>query len=492
MMKKFYIHSLPIVMAAMMMAACSNEDVAEPMGDKNAQETRTWQVSINAGPAGETKAISMGGNNWQTLYTNWDPNDAVEVVKAGVSVGTLHADVSAGNSAYATLKGTLTGTFNIGDEVTLYYHTAALDYTGQAGTPAGVSTNKSYLTATSTVKSVNGSGGFLSMSDAAFSPMQAYLELSFTKTGGIPLEITSLDIWADGGKLVKTKALDGTTTYATEAAPLTITPASATNKFFIALRDENGAANILHFKATTSDNTYIYEGSKDMKWGKYYTGTVTMSAGYRLLSTATAGDIGQVVCASGHLHDAKTAVPAGHTAVGILGKVSKTGHGRILALKNAMWQPWTTINSWQQWVDPYLQTDPNLQNDINYYNFLLTNTYLRLLPDDYARDGLPSYIILGTTVVSNWGVAQKYEYNEIFTNLGSTTGDGNGKTFDANVNAYITGAGGKAMGDNTGTVDLYWSATQTGEHTAWGFTKNVWASNLAKQASRNVRPVLGF
>ena len=384
-MKKFYIHSLPIVMAAMMMAACSNEDVAEPMGDKNAQETRTWQVSINAGPAGETKAISVGGNNWQTLYTNWDPNDAVEVVKAGVSVGTLHADVSAGNSAYATLKGTLTGTFNIGDAVTLYYHTAALDYTGQAGTPAGVSTNKSYLTATSTVKSVNGSGGFLSMSDAAFSPMQAYLELSFTKTGGIPLEITSLDIWADGGKLVKTKALDGTTTYATEAAPLTITPASATNKFFIALRDENGAANILHFKATTSDNTYIYEGSKDMKWGKYYTGTVTMSAGYRLLSTATAGDIGKVVCASGHLHDAKTAVPTGHTAVGILGKVSKTGHGRILALKNAMWQPWTTIDSWQQWDDPTLTNDPNLLNDINNYYFLLVNTLLKLLPLLYMK-----------------------------------------------------------------------------------------------------------
>ena len=249
MTRKTFFHSLPIVMAAMMMAACSNEDAAGPMGD-NTQQSRTWQVSINAGPA-TTRAISVGGNDGKTLYINWDANDAVEVVnKDGVSVGTLHADVSAGNSAYATLTGTLTGTFSVGEDVTLCYHTAALDYTGQVGTLAGVSTNKSYMTATSTVKSVDGSGGFLSMSDAAFSAIQAYLELSFTD-GVNPLSISKLAIWADGGKLVKTKALNGTTTYATEADPLTITPASATDKLFIALRDENGALTIFTSRLLT-------------------------------------------------------------------------------------------------------------------------------------------------------------------------------------------------------------------------------------------------
>ena len=296
MTRKTLFHSLPVLMAAMMMAACSNEDVTGQTGDNNA-EPRTWQVSINAGPA-TTRAISVGGNNGQTLYTNWDNNDAVEVVKGDVSVGTLNADVSAGNSAYATLTGTLTGTFAVNDAVTLYYHTAALDYTGQVGTLAGVSTNKSYLTATSTVKSVDGSGGFLSMSDAAFSAMQSYLELSFTD-GTNPISITRLDIWADGGKLVKTKALDGTTTYATEADPLTITPASATNKLFIALRDENGAANKYHFKATTSNNTYFYEGSKNLQYGNYYTGTVAM---YKQLSDFTAGDQGKLICTAGHIH----------------------------------------------------------------------------------------------------------------------------------------------------------------------------------------------
>ena len=465
MTRKTFFHSLPMMMAAMMMAACSNEDVAGLTSDDTLQN-RSWQVSINAGPA-TTRAISVGGNNGQTLYTNWDANDAVEVVKGGASVGTLNADVSAGNAAYATLTGTLTGTFTFNDEVTLYYHTAALDYTGQVGTLAGVSTDKSYLTATSTVKSVDGDNKFLAMSDAAFSPMQAYLELSFTD-GTNPLNIISLDIWADGGKLVKTKALDGTTTYATEAEPLTITPASATNKLFMALRDENGAANEYHFKATdTSSKVYIYEGSKNLQWGKFYTGSVTMARVYPLLSTATTSDYGKVVCAAGHLHDAKTAMPAGCTAVGILGKVTSTGHGLILALQNATEQSWNTIDGWTSVTT-------------------FAGTTLKVLPDNAARGAnLTSYTALGSIAVSNWAVAQKSDYVAIFQNLGSTT-DNKGYTFDDNVNDYITSVGGSAISY------FNWSATE-GDYAnnGWYFNSSYW-NEKPKMDNAGVWPVLGF
>ena len=262
-------------LAAILALSACNQEVGSSLDNA---EARTWKVSINAGPAIETRAISVGGNNGQTLYYNWDNGDAVEVVKDGTSVGTLSANQSAGNSAYATLEGTLSGTFSVGDVVTLYYHTAALDYTGQTGTLAGVSTSKSYLEASSTVKSVDGSGGFLAMSDAAFSPMQAYLDLSFSMPDGTPIQITTLEIWADGGKLVKTKTLDGTTVYATEADPLTITAAAPTDKLFLALRDENGSANKYHFRAITGDNIFTYEGNKNLQFGHYYAGNVTMTA----------------------------------------------------------------------------------------------------------------------------------------------------------------------------------------------------------------------
>ena len=263
-------------MAAMTMTACSTEEDAAP--EKAAGQTGTFQVSINVGPA-ETRAISVGGNNGHTLYTNWDNGDEVTVVKDGavVSPTPLTADVSAGNTAYATLTGTLTGTFSVGDELTLYYHSANIDYTGQKGTLADVSTSKSFLTATSTVQQINqGSGainnnsGHLVMSNAAYSPMQAYLEISFTDGNGTPLNITQLDIWTSGGKLVKTAPLEGEKTYATDGSPLRVTPDAATDHFFLALRDEFGASNTIYFKATTASDVYTYSQESNLAIGGYY------------------------------------------------------------------------------------------------------------------------------------------------------------------------------------------------------------------------------
>lgn len=276
---KHLFYPLSIAMAAMTMTACSSDDDAAV----EAGVTGTFQVSINVGPAAQTRAISVGGNDGHTLYTNWDKNDEVQVVKEGATTiaGTLTANVSAGNSAYATLTGELTGTFAAGDKVTLHYHTASLDYTGQKGTIADVSTSKSYLTATSTVKQIGQTTGtvkdetnnYLVMSDAAYEAQQAYLDITFTDGAGQALAITKLEVWTSEGKLVKTAPLDGQTVYATDASPLTITPDAATDHFFLALRDEAGTSNTIYFKATTAGYTYIYyiySQDLELKYGEYY------------------------------------------------------------------------------------------------------------------------------------------------------------------------------------------------------------------------------
>ena len=273
---KHLFYPLSIAMAAMTMTACSSDDDAAV----EAGVTGTFQVSINVGPAAQTRAISVGGNDGHTLYTNWDKNDEVQVVKEGATTiaGTLTANVSAGNSAYATLTGELTGTFAAGDKVTLHYHTASLDYTGQKGTIADVSTSKSYLTATSTVKQIGQTTGtvkdetnnYLVMSDAAYEAQQAYLDITFTDDVGHALAITKLEVWTSAGKLVKTAPLDGQTVYATDASPLTITPDAATDHFFLALRDEAGTSNTIYFKATTAGDTYIYSQNLELEYGEYY------------------------------------------------------------------------------------------------------------------------------------------------------------------------------------------------------------------------------
>ena len=209
--------------------------------------------------------------------------------------------------------------------------------------------------------------------------------------------------------------------------------------------------------------TIKYNGKKKVK-------RVTALMVVRALSEATTIDYGKVVCAAGHLHYAKTAVPTGCTAVGILGKVTETGHGLILALENATTQTWNTINGWT--------------SETNY-----ASTTLKLLPDDSARgSSLTSYTKLGDINVSNWCVAQKSDYDAIFTNLGSTTGDNDGKTYDANVNAYITtGVGGTAI------AGYYWSATEYDgdDNWVWDFGSEYWG-RTSKSRSDNVRPVLAF
>ena len=277
-------YPLSLAMAAMTLTACSSTESEEAVTAETAKagQTGTFQVSINVGPA-QTRAISVGGNNGQTLYTNWDNGDEVQVVKDGATsvAGTLTADVSAGNSAYATLTGTLSGTFAVNDQVTLHYHTASLDYTGQKGTIADVSTSKSYLTATSTVKQIGQTTGtvkdetndYLVMSDAAYEAQQAYLDITFTDGAGQALAITKLEVWTSEGKLVKTAPLDGQTVYATYGSPLTITPDAATDHFFLALRDEAGTSNTIYFKATTAGYTYIYyiySQDLELKYGEYY------------------------------------------------------------------------------------------------------------------------------------------------------------------------------------------------------------------------------
>ena len=211
--------------------------------------------------------------------------------------------------------------------------------------------------------------------------------------------------------------------------------------------------------------TATYSGEKKVKSVKAV--KKAAAPAYTLLSAATTSDQGKVVCAAGHLHDAKTAVPDGCTAVGILGKVTTTGHGLIIALKNAAQQDWNTIDGW---------------TSASY-----AGTTLKVLPDDAARGTyLTSYTKLGSTDVSNWAVAQKSDYEAIFENLGSTTGTDKGKTYDGNVNAYITtGVGGTAISG------YCWSATEYEGNYAWYFRNSKW-SNENKGQSYMVRPVLGF
>ncbi len=186
------------------------------------------------------------------------------------------------------------------------------------------------------------------------------------------------------------------------------------------------------------------------------------------LSEVTSEHVGNVIGADGNVYATAAQANKVTTVVGIVGKVTETGHGLIMSLEDAPKQVWATINGWA--------------SETNY-----AGTTLKVLPDDDARgSNLPSYTTLGSTTVSNWAVATRADYTAIFTNLGSTRSDSDGKTYDDNVNAYITGAGGTAIsGEN-------WSSTGYNDTNAWRFSySNYWGAR-DKTTQYKVRPVLGF
>ena len=440
-----------LIASAAVFTACSSDDnnVAD-------QGTKTYTLAVQAtkGDDASTRALSLEG---KTLNATWATTENVYVKKGdNWATGSLQPEA---DGATATLKGTLSGIeINADDVLTLQFpKSGAISYAGQVGTLKDIADNFDYATADVTVASVDGSGNISVSGTATFQNKQAIVKFTLKDKDNAAISATKLVISV------------GTTDY-------TITPTSATNVIYAAIPGFEGQTVTL--TATVGEETYIYKkASVSFTNGQYYEiGVKMIMIVYPVpLSAVTTDYVGSVICDDGKAYPPKTAVTGSMTAVGILGVVreGETVHGLILALQDAKPQDWNTIN--ERWSG-------------NSYAL----TELKELPGDALGDKLTNYDhMLGTTTVSDWAVAQKRDYVEIFENLGSTTGDDLYKTYDSNVNAYITtGVGGTALSPSS----PYWSATEDDDGAyVWCFSKDPWMPT-PKEAGYtfNIRPVLGF
>ena len=434
-MKKYLYNIFMLAAVAVAFVSCEKE---------NTPVDGTFTLTVDASKEG-TKGTKQLGLDGSTLNATWAAGEQVKVYNGETLLGTLTPQTT--GSAHTKLSGTLEGTIAVDDVLTLKF--LSPDYGSQDGTLAYIAANCDYAVATVTVSGFSGDATktIKTTGHANFVNQQTIVKFSLKDTSNADISATQLVV------------NDGATDY-------TINRASAASEIYVAI--PGFRRKTVRLTATVGSVAYTYEKSgATFTNGQYYEITVKMTGPYPLLSTATTADYGKVVCAAGHLHDAKTAVPTGCTAVGILGKVTSTGHGLILALKNAISQTWNTIFGW---------------SSVTY-----ADTRLRVLPDDAARGvQLTSYTALGATAVSNWAVAQKSDYEAIFTNLGSTARYWDGQPYDTNVNAYITtGVGGTALSGD------YWSATWKNDYRAWYFNSVYWNFDL-NEARCWVRPVLGF
>ena len=441
--------------AAMLLAlaACNKIETEIQTTDQAEGITITAQLAPKTGGA-TTRAVSEGSGK---IVSEWAENEHIAVLyevssTKYVADATITA-VDGGGTATITFT-VEAGTANNTACTLVYPYTAAKDdHSGVKDAATLLAAQDGTLNANLDVRV--GAGTIQTTTPGLTVTTQPAAQFAIFKVtvknsdGSATINVTSLTITIGTDNFVITHA--------------------ATSELFAALPAI--ASQAVTFTATGSD-TKTYTASKasvTFSAGYYYQSVIKMAEvpAAKSAAEATAEDLGKVVCAAGHLHDAKTAVPAGCTAVGILGKVSSTGHGLILALEDAEEQHWNTINGWDS-------------------NTTFAGTTLKVLPDNAARGSLTSYTTLGETAVSNWAVAQKSDYEAIFQNLGSTIYDSDGYTYDSNVNAYITtGVGGDAI-----TGD-YWSATEEADAYAWQFDSSYWSGNI-KTTSFRVRPVLGF
>ena len=193
------------------------------------------------------------------------------------------------------------------------------------------------------------------------------------------------------------------------------------------------------------------------------------------INFATASDCGKIVCSAGHLHDAGSQLPEGCTLVGIMAKVNADGHGLILGnLEGRLEDAYGTI-------DLFYQT-------VNY-----GGTTLKRLPG-YMLANLPNCATLGNIPTSNWCVASMDDYKAMFVNLGSQSAE---QSYDNNVNATITAAGGIAITDGSEYQEWgFWCTSKHDDLHGWFFKKNSWSYADWEENntiySRYLLPVLAF
>ena len=320
-----------LALVGAMMTGCTNDDniIDEPQQPAKNVVTLTTTVSLDGGA--QTRALTSGGvktfavgEQIALVYKN--TSDAT--VKA-VSTALTASDIASGGKS-------ATFTFELADpdrtkNVTYIYPAAMAKADGTVNYSALDAQDGTLATLSSTLDLATYSAAWngTSLPTATLANQLAILALTLkNSTGSSDLTSTITGVTVS----------DGTYSYA-------VTRSAAAGPIYVAILPTTSA----NIDVTATDGTTNYTKSltgKTYAAGNGYSVSWKMAEVYKLLSAATAEDIGKVVCADGHLHTAKTAVPAGCTAVGILGKVTETGCGLILALKDATSQTWNTINGW--------------------------------------------------------------------------------------------------------------------------------------------------
>lgn len=292
----FYLLAV-VLFAASAFTACSNNDEQASVLPVN-----TYTITVNA-TKGDDASLAPSNRalvlDDTKLNATWAAGEQVTVYNVTRSTELTGNLIAQSDGASTTLSGTLTGSVDVGDKLTLKF--LSPNYTSQEGTLDYIADNCDYATATVTVSSID--GGNITTTSANFINQQAIVKFSLLN-GTSPLSASPLVVTADG------------TSY-------TVTPASATDVLYVAI--PGFSSKNVALAATVGSDTYTYaKTGVTFENGKYYAVSVKMSL--KTLANATTDDIGKVVDINGKIINSTTGAAA------MIAYISSPGHGLAIAL----------------------------------------------------------------------------------------------------------------------------------------------------------------
>ena len=176
----------------------------------------------------------------------------------------------------------MNGTFNslsgisVGTVLHLLFPKSEWSYDSQIGTLEDVSANFDYAIADVQVISLDTDLKEITTTSASFTNQQSLFRFNFTD-GTNNINVKEVTINTANNLLVKSvNFTNGTKNY----DGITISPATASNQLYVSLRNESTENDTYTFFALDQNsNAYTATKGGNLKFGKYYTSTITLSPG---------------------------------------------------------------------------------------------------------------------------------------------------------------------------------------------------------------------
>ena len=491
-----------LLMAGAAFTACSSSD--EIILDQPAAPgEQVYTLTISAvKDGGSTRALALDGTKLVASWADGDELTVYNVTKGAALTGSLTASDADGSKA--SFSGTLTGTIEKDDVLTLSYHQPAgfSTYAAQTGTLASAAACD-YATANVTVAAVNSGEIEISETAASFATQTAALKLTLTD-GTNKLNATQLKVEATmsvpsvGSMTVELATFNlSSNTYSAngDGVLYLVLPNKATAAAYVANRinktygqsisAEKVENNFLPsatitFTATVGADSYtVGKTGYTFEAAKYYATTLTMAAPAPAAAEATAEDVGKVIGADGNIYyDAAAATAAGTTAVAKIayvgsdnGEAAPYNNGLALALSDA------NGGSGCKWKTSNTDAGHTKQTDSDNFaseSGLQYNAMHNSEIDNYpAFKAAITYSPAAPTGCSAWFLASGYQWAKMITVAG---GSGNLKT-----NAGLQSGS-------------YWSSTESASFDAWlyYFDSGDWYSVSKENDFFRVRACLAF